>query len=171
MNSDLEKPNECPGKACQWISESAWCFMDSISPSPQLLQSCGYVFSNCPASSVQKQIPHPPQERWGQKGKKSCFLLEPWHSGAVQECTYSRIFPHSWVVERNQQRHVPYTPQISELATTKDTHSELSALGQQLLSVSYSSHDAVSALTSTSYQKAYHTSASTWENHTNEFTQ
>lgn len=116
----------------------------SITPAPSILRLCLFKLSCLKRA---KTSPPPASRKVRSKRKKtSCFLLEPWHSGAVQECTYSRIFPHSWVVERNQQRHVPYTPQISELATTKDTHSELSALGQQLLSVSYSSHDAVCLL-------------------------
>lgn len=127
MNCSPARPKEeCLGKACQQTKQGALHSEDSIRPSPGPLRASNCAFSSHPALWVRKQscvCVFLPQERLGQKRKRpGGFLPRFWRSGTMRGCAACGIFPHCWEVRRDQQRHTSHTPQIPELATTKDIH-------------------------------------------------
>lgn len=108
---------ECLGRACQQAKQGALHSADSLSVT-WALQACNCVFKPprfVSAETIVCVCVFLLQERWGQKRKwPRSFLHGFWCSGTMRVCADCGIFPHSWAVRRNQQRHVSYTPQMPD---------------------------------------------------------
>lgn len=154
-------------KANRILCTQRTLFLHHISPS-----NC--VFSNCPATWAQKQLCFYsfPQKRLGQKGENNLVSFCQ-NSGVVGLCREAPTVESSHspelfrVTSRGMFHTLPKYLSWQQQKTFRDLSPGTIASVSQL----QFSRFCVSALTSTSYQRTYHTCTSTWENHAKEFTQ